>query len=251
MAATKIPIDRSQLRSHGRKQCSQGFYTPFEGLDQHLTHISESIETPLQSGKTLPHETEQHEDPDMLFLDAMVGVEPFRGDGPRRIPPPSPVKKLPRFMEEEEAEAHRHLCDVVRGEAPFELWCSDEYVDGAVAGLSPVILKKLKKGVFSYQDYVDLHGCKREEAQEKVKHFVSRSFARRHRCVLIVSGRGLNSRGRQPVLKQELVRWLTHAPLRRLVLAFASARSYDGGAGAFYVLLRRQEGKAPFVIPAR
>lgn len=251
MAATKDSIDRSQLRTQREKRCSQGFYTPFEALDQHFTQISESRKASFRSGSTLPPVTEQHEDPDMLFLDAMAGVEPFRRDGPRRIPPPSPVKKLPRFMEQEEAEAQRHLCDLVRGEAPFELWCSDEYVDGAVVGLPPVILNKLKKGVFSYQDYVDLHGCKREEAQEKVNHFVIRSFARRHRCVLIVSGRGLNSRERQPVLKQELVRWLTHAPLRRMVLAFASARSYDGGAGAFYVLLRRQEGKAPFVFPAR
>ncbi len=140
---------------------------------------------------------------------------------------------------------------MVSGEAPFEVWYSDEYVDGAVVGLSPEIVKKLKRGDFSYQDHIDLHGCNREEARERVNHFVKRSFSRKLRCVLIVSGRGLNSRERQPVLKQELVRWLTHTPLRRIVLAFASARSYDGGAGAFYVLLRRKEGKAPFVMPAR
>jgi len=71
------------------------------------------------------------------------------------------------------------------------------------------------------------------------------------RCILIVCGRGLNSAGRQPVLKQNLVTWLTRAPLKRIVLAFACARSRDGGAGAFYVLVRRNKGKAPFVCPAR
>jgi DNA-nicking Smr family endonuclease len=51
-------------------------------------------------------------------------------------------------------------------------------------------------------------------------------------------------------LKEGLVRWFMQAPLKRLVLAFASARSYDGGAGAFYVLLRRNKEKSDLVTPA-
>lgn len=84
-------------------------------------------------------------------------------------------------------------------------------MDGAVVGLSPELIKNLKRGLFSYQDYVDLHGCTCQEAHDTVIRFLNRSFAQRYRCVLIVSGRGLNSREREPVLKQELVRWLTHA----------------------------------------
>lgn len=251
MVATKDPIDRSQPHSCRGRRSSQGFYTPFVDLDQYLRQCSDRPKASPPPEKTATFGAVEHEDSDMLFLDAMAGVKRFCSDEPRRIPPGSPVKRPPRFMEEEEAEVRRHLCELVRGEAPFELWCSDEYVDGAVVGLSPAIVNKLRKGVFSYQDYVDLHGCKRDEARERVNRFVVRSFARRHRCVLIVSGRGLNSREREPVLKQELVRWLTHAPLRRMVLAFASARACDGGAGAFYVLLRRQEGRAPFLLPAR
>ena len=38
---------------------------------------------------------------------------------------------------------------------------------------------------------------------------------------------------------------------RTVPLAFASARSYDGGSGAFYILLRRNEPKTPLVTPAR
>ena len=251
MAARKDRIDRSKPRSPERKPCLQAFYTPFGSLDQHFPKIFSNLDTPSSAQDASPGQTEQQEDPDVLFRDAMAGVKPFGGDDEQRVPPRSPTKMPPRFVAQEEAEVHRHLIELVSGEAPFELWYSDEYVDGAVVGLSPALIKNLKKGLFSYQDYVDLHGCKRDEAREKVNQFVSRSFAKKLRCVLIVSGRGLNSREREPVLKQELVRWLTHAPLRRMVLAFASARSYDGGAGAFYVLLRRKEGKAPFVLPAR
>jgi DNA-nicking Smr family endonuclease len=52
----------------------------------------------------------------------------------------------------------------------------------------------------------------------------------------------LNSKDQIPVLKNRLVAWLARGQWARLVLAFTSARPYDGGAGALYVLLRRERG---------
>jgi DNA-nicking Smr family endonuclease len=251
MIARKSKIARSMPDSHRKKRCTQGFYTPFKDLDQQLTRISIGQDEPSIPERGVSYQTDLAEDPDLLFHTAMAGVEPLCRKGQRRIPPPPRAENPPRFLEEENSEVFRHLIGLVSGEVPFELRCSDEYVDGAVVGLSPEVVKKLKQGDFSYQDYIDLHGCKREEGRERVNRFLKQSFTRKLRCILIVSGRGLNSHGREPVLKQELVHWLTHAPLRRMVLAFASARSYDGGAGAFYVLLRRNEEKAPFVMPAK
>ncbi len=251
MAAKKDRTHRSKPRSPDRSRHAQAFYTPFHGLDQQFPQTISSQNPPPEAKGGSAGQADHEEDPDLLFRDAMADVKPLRSRKPQPLLLPSVTKNPPRFLAQEDAEVHRHLVELVRGEAPFELWCSDEYVDGAVVGLSPDLIKNLKQGLFSYQDFVDLHGCIREEARQKVNDFVRCSFARRYRCVLIVSGRGLNSREREPVLKQQLVHWLTHAPLRRMVLAFASARSYDGGAGAFYVLLRRKEGKAPFVLPAR
>jgi len=59
------------------------------------------------------------------------------------------------------------------------------------------------------------------------------------RCVLVVHGRGLHSKDQRPVLKEAVVNWLGRTGLRKQVLAFCTARPYDGGAGALYVLLRR------------
>jgi DNA-nicking Smr family endonuclease len=251
MTARKSKIARSMPDPHQKKRSTQTFYTPFKDLDQQLTLICAGRDEPSLPDRGGSPQVDLWEDPDLLFRSAMAGVEPLCREGRRRIPPPTRAGKPPRFLEDENSEVFSHLVALVSGEAPFDLWYSDEYVDGAVVGLSPKVVKKLKRGDFSYQDYIDLHGCKREEGRERVSRFVKRSFARKLRCILIVSGRGLNSRERRPVLKEELVHWLTHAPLRRMVLAFASARSYDGGAGAFYVLLRRNEEKAPFVMPAK
>ena len=67
-----------------------------------------------------------------------------------------------------------------------------------------------------------------------------------HRCVLIVHGRGHNSKDHTPVLKERLKSWLARgAAARKVVLAFTTARPCDGGAGALYVLLRRDRRRAP------
>jgi DNA-nicking Smr family endonuclease len=236
-------------RPSPRKVSTHGFYTPFRDLDQHLRVQSKSYtESVAVEKKSLP--APQGSDDSAIFISAMSDVTPLSQTQRARVPSSPPTKVAPHFLQQEELEVYAHLVDLVNGDGPFELTYSDEYVDGAVVGLSPQILKKLREGEFSYQDCLDLHGFNRWEANDLVIKYVSESFVQKLRCVLIVCGRGLNSRNREPVLKQNLATWLTRAPLKSLVLAFASARSWDGGAGAFYVLLRRNKGKAPFVSPA-
>lgn len=244
----------SQPNAAQQHSAVQSFYTPFIDLDQHLTKDgpSNDAEPVAAHLKPIPPRT-AHDAPhgDALFLKAMADVKPLDPKGPRRVPPPPPTQSPPRFLSIEEQEVHNHLLRLVEGDTDFELSYSDEYIDGAVVGLSPRIIKKLRRGEFSYQSHLDLHRMTRVEAREAATRFILDSFAEGCRCVLIVSGRGLNSQDKEPVIKQNLVTWLTQAPLKRLVLAFASARSHDGGAGAFYVLLRRNQGKIAFNVPAR
>lgn len=258
MPRRKKEKSRSRTLPSGAS-AAHGFYTPFRNLDQHLTpDLPKRPKTgdnrkPLQTAAdpVPPAQPSLDDDSSKLFLEAMSDVQPL-GDGANaKIAPKRPLKKAPRFLLSEEMEAFNQLVDLVAGGDQFELSYSDEYVDGAVIGLSPQIMKKLRKGEFSYRDYIDLHGLTREEARQRVIQFIKQSFAFNYRCVLIVCGRGLNSADKEPILKNGLVKWLTRAPLKRLVLAFSSARSHDGGAGAFYVLLRRREAKAQFAVPAR
>jgi len=239
-------------RAREKKQRVQAFYTPFSALGQHPAAPPPKNRAkkarPVQDVSAAV--SVEAEESDRLFQEAMKGVVPIDRAGQERVPPAAPVSTPARFLQQEELEALTHLEDLVSGDIPFELVYSDEYVDGAVVGLSPKVLKKLRNGDFSYQEYVDLHGYTRAEARAVVIDFVQESFARKLRCILIISGRGLNSRDKEPVLKQGLVSWLIRAPLKSMVLAFASARSYDGGAGAFYVLLRRNKGGAPLLTPA-
>jgi DNA-nicking Smr family endonuclease len=141
------------------------------------------------------------------------------------------------------------LYDLVAGRAGFDITDTDEYVEGTVTGLDIRLVRKLRTGEFSRQAALDLHGMTSDAAQLEVENFIFGAVRMGLRCVLIVHGRGRNSPGQIPVLKDRLQQWLTRAKLARLVLAFATARPHDGGPGAMYVLLRRERGrKMPLVV---
>src|SRR2546429_5977710 len=89
-----------------------------------------------------------------------------------------------------------------------------------------------------------------EAARAAVDRFLPDAVRAGLRCVLIVHGRGLNSKDQTPVLKERLKSWLARGRPARVVLAFTTARPCDGGAGALYVLLPRDPPPPPLQVPA-
>ena len=190
--------------------------------------------------------TRPAEDDSSLFQDAVRGVRPIPEERRNHAAPRSPRSGGSRLLSEDE-ETLAELSDLVAGTAAFDISDTDEHVEGAVSGLDPRIVRRLRAGEFAHQAHFDLHGMTLEEAKTAVRDFILRSMVANRRCVLIVHGRGRNSPDQRPVLKDGVKLWLTHGELARRVLAFSSARSYDGGSGAMYVLLRRERRhKAPF-----
>jgi DNA-nicking Smr family endonuclease len=158
--------------------------------------------------------------------------------GPDIIAPPSP-RGATGETRHPDLEAIDALRALISGDAPFDLADSDEFIEGRVAGLDQNVVRKLRRGEFAVQGHVDLHGLTRDEARHEVDRFLRAARQAGKRCVLVVHGRGLHSKDQLPVLKEALRSWLGSARLGRHVLAFATARPVDGGAGALYVLLRR------------
>jgi len=178
---------------------------------------------------------------DRLFEDEMSGVAPLAPDPRGRLgaPPAQEARAPVRRRATEDAEAYAALADLVDGTGPFDIADSDEYIEGLAPGVDRRLLKKLRKGEYAVQAHVDLHGLSADQARLEVERFLDGARAAGRRCVLIVHGRGLNSKEGIPVLKERIKIWLARGPLARGVLAFATARPADGGAGAVYVLLRR------------
>ncbi|HLV60426.1 MAG TPA: Smr/MutS family protein [Fredinandcohnia sp.] len=173
-----------------------------------------------------------------LFLRAVGDVKPLRRGPDRVAAGPKRPAVVPRILDEEE-EALAELCELVAGNAPFDIADSDEFIEGAVASLDRRILRRLRAGEYAIQGILDLHGLTRTEAREALIRFVEKSRGEGKRCVLVIHGRGLHSKDQIPVLKEGVQQWLTRGRLSGQVLAFATARPHDGGAGAVYVLLRR------------
>lgn len=174
------------------------------------------------------------------FARAMADVRRLPVEGRVEAPPPALTGR--REPVSDEAEALAVLSDLVAGTGTFDVSDSAEYVEGAVVGLDPRILRRLRRGEFAYQTSVDLHGMSAAAARVAVERFIGEAFAAGHRAVLIVHGRGRNSKDNVPVLKERLKTWLARGRIGRIVLAFSSARPADGGTGALYVLLRRRRG---------
>lgn len=170
----------------------------------------------------------------------MAGVQRLEQD--RSVP--EIVFRVPVPHSAREREVLRDLDRVVRGETPFPLQDTDEYLEGAVSGLDPRVLRRLHRGEFTLQADLDLHGKDSETARGLVARFITDCHDRGLRCVRIVHGRGRNSPGGVPILKSRLPRWLARSPSRNVVLGYTSAHPRDGGGGATYVLLR-SGGRSP------
>jgi DNA-nicking Smr family endonuclease len=174
------------------------------------------------------------EDDASLFYAAMDGVQQISNRGEAPVPNP----RLPEIIDEN-AEALAQLSELVAGPGDFDIAGSDEFIEGAGPGIDRNLLRALRRGDFAIQGRLDLHGMTQAEAKEAVERFLSDNRRAKKRCVLIVHGRGLHSKDQIPVLKAQLKGWLSQKRVGNMVLAFATARPQDGGAGAVYVLLRR------------
>jgi DNA-nicking Smr family endonuclease len=192
---------------------------------------------PAVPARAAPAATDPEDDAE-LFRQAVGEVAPVK-KGKGLAPPKEPPTAAQLRIVDAEIEAFTQLSELVAGDGPLELANSSEYVQGCAAGLDARVLKRLKAGEYPVQASLDLHGLTRPEAKVSVEKFIAGARVKGHRCVLVVTGRGLHSEAQIPVLRDGVQTWLSQGRVGRQVLAFTSARPQDGGAGAVYVLLRR------------
>jgi len=164
-----------------------------------------------------------------LFQDAVGKVRRLDHHAPPARPRPAPEPTQSRLDEARvPAELMRSLID------PAEIEVGEE-LSYLKAGLSPRLLRRLKRGHFSIADEIDLHQMTTDVARSAIKQFLNECQRHGKLCVRIIHGKGLRSRAQGPVLKRLTDSMLRH---RSDVLAFASAPPAEGGTGAVIVLLR-------------
>ena len=226
---------KKSIKQKPRKQESETF-NPLKGDLLSLEKAAKASDKEPEPPQHSPPKKEPDEN--QYFLEVLSDVNPLSGSKKKIARAPDPDARPAHPAGNDELEGLAHLTDLVSGHGEMDMTFTDEYIEGSVPGFSRKLMRQLKKGMFHTQDYIDLHGLTKQTAEEKVCEFLLQSYRLGLRCVLIVHGRGLNSENHIPVLKKRLPAWLKRSPINKIVLAFSTARSYDGGAGAVYVLLR-------------
>ena len=106
--------------------------------------------------------------------------------------------------------------------------------------------KKLVKGKMEIEGTIDLHGLTADQAKIKLITFINHSYSLGKRLIIVITGKGKHKgfdefqRPINGVLRQNLPEWLSGPSVSNKVLQVTQAQPKHGGAGAFYVYLRRQ-----------
>lgn len=210
-------------------------FSPFEKLKDRLKNRPSPV--PGNAPTRREGKPARPECDEQVFLEAMQDVLPLRNDN--RAVRSAGVRPADAPENAEEDETLKALRNLVRNGTGFVVSDTPEYIEGTGYQGSLGLARRLHRGDFSIQAYIDLHGMNVEEAREALERFLKETVVSGRRAVSVIHGRGLSSPA-EPVLKNKVIEWLTSGPWRKWVIAYASARACDGGAGATYVLLRRR-----------
>ncbi len=165
-----------------------------------------------------------------LFARAVGKVAPIANQE-RVWSPPRPTARPLQQDLDDEAVMHESMSD------EFDITTlldADDQLSFRRPGIGTDVTRKLRKGEWSIQGQIDLHGLRSDEARNAMGQFIRDAKRMGWRCVRVVHGKGLGSPGKEPVLKSKVQRWLVQ---KNEVLAFVQAKPSDGGGGALLVLL--------------
>lgn len=171
-----------------------------------------------------------------LFQAAVGAVTRLPAPDTANLRPRAPAPQ-PRQQQLDEAAALREaISDAVDISTLLD---TDERLSFRRTGVGPDVTDKLRRGQWSIQRQIDLHGLRTDDAREGLGAFIREAHRQGIRCVRVVTGKGLGSPGKTPVLKDKVLKWLAQ---RSEVVAFVQAPPAQGGAGALVVLLQPQRG---------
>ena len=205
-------------------------------LKQVKREIAAQAEHEAQAAAQRALEAKRTREQRSLFQAAVGAVQRLPAHGTANLPP-SPPSPTPKQRQLDEAAA---FIESISDEVDITtLLDTDERLSFRRPGVGPDVANKLRRGQWSIQRQIDLHGLRTDDAREALGTFMREAHRQGIRCVRVVTGKGLGSPGKTPVLKDKVHRWLVQ---RTEVVAFVQAPPAQGGAGALVVLLQPARG---------
>lgn len=177
------------------------------------------------------------------FAVYMAGVRALDEKGGTRIP--RSASRLERAAKgtlpavDADAPAREQFQALVVEGIRFETSDDGERIEGRRVEVEPREVRRLRRGQYTVDQQIDLHGMSAFEARKAMEAFLEKRRREGDRVLRIIHGKGGHSPRGVSVLRGEIAAWLSQGPAKRHVAAFATAPVEDGGAGALLVLLMR------------
>ena len=154
---------------------------------------------------------------------------------------PKPLAPLPKVFRPEGAGATAYARAEAKAKQPL---LPGKHGDKPAPEMDKRLKQRFQRGELPIEARLDLHGLTLANAERAMAKLIRDSIAQQKRCLLVITGKGARSgetgmQGRG-VLRAWLPEYLKRGPWREQILGVTPARQEMGGAGAFYVLLRRQ-----------
>ena len=96
---------------------------------------------------------------------------------------------------------------------------------------------------------IDLHGYTLEEANKSIESFIIKSYQQNINKLIVVTGKGIHSQNeKDPYVSKDLSMLKYSVPefisnnknLMKIIYEMKDAKIEDGGAGAFYIFLKKK-----------
>ena len=97
---------------------------------------------------------------------------------------------------------------------------------------------------------IDLHGYTLEEANKTIENFIIKSFQENINKLIVVTGKGIHSQNEKDpyvskdlsILKYSVPEFISNNKnLTKIIYEMRDAKIEDGGAGAFYIFLKKNK----------
>lgn len=144
---------------------------------------------------------------------------------PLKIPPDPKKKSLPKHSTSPipfvQFHIPTHISPIAYEKTPETL------------AFNPHTFNKISKRSFRFSAILDLHGQSLDSAFRHFSSFILKNYHLNQRFLLIITGKG---RG---FLRSAFTEWCFHSDASAYIISMSQASSFHGGAGAFYLVLKK------------
>ena len=109
---------------------------------------------------------------------------------------------------------------------------------------------KIDKKITFKTKSIDLHGYTLEEANKSIENFIVKSYQEKINKLIVVTGKGIHSQNEKDpyvskdlsILKYSVPEFISNnINLMKIIYEMKDAKIEDGGAGAFYIFLKKNK----------